>query len=106
MYEKGTAIRTRLDQVFARHDLKTEVPISVGGSQALLEFVKIGLGVGIVSGLVTGREQDPELNVFPVSGLFGNLGYGFVLPRGRFLSSAAQAFLESAGIAQEFLPSA
>lgn len=106
MYEKGTAIRSRLDQVFTRNDLKPEVPISVGGSQALLEFVKIGLGVGIVSGLVTGREQDPDLNVIPVSHLFGNLGYGFVLPRGRFLSSAAQAFLESAGIAPEFLPTA
>lgn len=104
MYEKGTAIRTRLDQVFARHDLKPEIPISVGGSQALLEFVKIGLGVGIVSGLVAGREHDPDLNVMPVSDLFGNLGYGFVLPRGRFLTSAAQAFLESAGIAPEFLP--
>ncbi len=57
MYEQGTAIRTRLDQVFARHDLKPEVPISVGGSQALLEFVKIGLGVGIVSGLVAGRRN-------------------------------------------------
>jgi len=106
MYEQGTAIRNRLDQVFARHDLKPEVPISVGGSQALLEFVKIGLGVGIVSGLVAGREQDHELIVTPVSHLFGNLGYGFVLPRGRFLSSAAQAFLESAGIAPEFLPAA
>jgi DNA-binding transcriptional LysR family regulator len=104
MYEQGTAIRNRLDQVFARHELKPEVPISVGGSQALLEFVKIGLGVGIVSGLVAGREDDPELNVIPVSHLFGNLGYGFVLPRGRYLSAAAQAFLESAGIAREFLP--
>jgi len=104
MYEQGTAIRNRLDQVFDRNDLKPEVPISVGGSQALLEFVKIGLGVGIVSGLVAGREHDSDLAVIPVSHLFGNLGYGFVLPRGRFLSSAAQAFLESAGIAPEFLP--
>jgi LysR family cys regulon transcriptional activator len=104
MYEKGTSIRNRLEQVFAQHDLKPEVPISVGGSQALLEFVKIGLGVGIVSGLVAGRREDPELDVVPVSHLFGNLGYGFVLPRGRFISSAAQAFLESAGIAPEFLP--
>ncbi|MEN8008661.1 MAG: LysR family transcriptional regulator, partial [Candidatus Krumholzibacteriota bacterium] len=71
LYEKGTAIRQRLDRVFDQESLQPQVPISVGGSQALLEFVKIGLGVGIVSGLVAGPERDPDLHVIPVSELFG-----------------------------------
>jgi len=104
LYEKGTAIRERLDQTFARENLRPEVPISVGGSQALLEFVKIGLGVGIVSGLVAGPGRDPDLHVIPVSDLFGQLGYGFVLPRGRYLTAAAGALLQSAGITPDRLP--
>ncbi|MEN8007874.1 MAG: LysR substrate-binding domain-containing protein, partial [Candidatus Krumholzibacteriota bacterium] len=104
LYEKGTAIRQRLDRVFDQESLQPQVPISVGGSQALLEFVKIGLGVGIVSGLVAGPERDPDLHVIPVSELFGRLGYGFVLPRGRYLSAAAAALLQSAGIASDRLP--
>ena len=104
MYEKGTAIRERLDRLFDRHDLQPEVHISVGGSAALLEFVKIGLGVGIVSGLVAGPGRDPDLHVIPVSDLFGRLGYGFVLPHRRYLSAAAGALLQSAGITPDRLP--
>jgi DNA-binding transcriptional LysR family regulator len=103
-YEKGTAIRERLDRAFAREDLRPEVPISVGGSQALLEFVKIGLGVGIVSGLVAGPGRDPDLNLIPVSDLFGQLGYGFVLPSGRYLTASARALMKSAGITPDRLP--
>ena len=98
LYEKGTAIRDRLDQVFAMSHLKPEVPIAVGGSQALLEFVKIGLGVGIVSGLVTSSAQAQDLHTIDATDLFGRLGYGFVLPRGRYLTAATRAFLEAAKI--------
>ena len=104
LYEKGTAIREGIDRVFERANLKPEVPISVGGSQALIEFVKIGLGVGIVSGLVAGPGRDPDLHVLPVTDLFGKLGYGFVLPKGRYLTAAAAALLQSAGIAPDRLP--
>jgi LysR family cys regulon transcriptional activator len=104
LYDQGTAIRMRIDRVFARHDLQPEVPISVGGSQALLEFVKIGLGVGIVSGLVAGQKRNPGLATIPVTALFGKLGYGFVFPRGRFLSAAVRAFMESAGVASDRIP--
>jgi len=104
LYEVGTAIRERLDHVFDSHDLRPEVPISVGGSQALLEFVKIGLGVGIVSGLVAGPGRDPDLNAIPVSHLFGKLGYGFVLPHRRYLTASARALLLSAGITSDRFP--
>lgn len=101
LYEKGTAIRNRLDQVFENGDLRPEVAVAVGGSQALLEFVKIGLGVGLVSSLVAAPGRDPGLHVIPVSELFGRLGYGFVLPRGRYVPLTVQAFLASAGVAAE-----
>lgn len=101
LYEPGTAIRNRLEQIFHRHDLRPDVAVSVGGSQALLEFVKIGLGVGLVSSLVAAPGRDPDLHVLPVSDLFGKLGYGFVLPRGRYVSVTLQAFLASAGVSSE-----
>lgn len=101
LYEPGTAIRNRLDQIFNRSALRPEVAVSVGGSQALLEFVKIGLGVGLVSTLVAAPGRDPALHVLPVSDLLGKLGYGFVLPRGRYVSLTVRAFLASAGIVTE-----
>lgn len=99
LYEEGTAIRDRLDQVFSLNNLQPTVPIAVGGSQALLEFVKIGLGVGIVSGLVIDTARTLGLHAIDVTDLFGQLGYGFVLPRGRYVTAATRAFLESAGAA-------
>jgi len=103
LYEPGTAIRNRLEETFHRHGLRPDVSVSVGGSQALLEFVRIGLGVGLVSSLVAAPGRDPGLHVIPVSDLFGKLGYGFVLPRGRYVSITVQTFLASAGITGELL---
>ncbi len=104
LYEQGTAIRARIDQVFASHGVEPDVTVEAGGSQAMVEYVKRGLGVGIVSGLVLKTGRDPDLHTFPITGLFGELGYGFVVRAGRYLPRAVRAFLETAGVAVERLP--
>ena len=104
LYEQGTAIRTRVNYVFARHGLQPEVPVEAGGSNALTEYVKIGLGVGIISGLVVGKARDVAVHTIPVTDLFGKLGYGFVMRPGRYLPAAIRAFLKVAGIPPEALP--
>jgi LysR family cyn operon transcriptional activator len=96
LYEQGTAFRDRIDRIFAGHGLQPEVAVEAGGSHAILEYVKRGLGVGIVSGLVLEGRDDPGLRAIPVTVLFGALGYGFVLRAGRYHSRAVRAFLEVA----------
>ena len=104
LYEQGTAIRSRIDLVFARHGIQPDVTVEAGGSHALVEYVKRGLGVGIISDLALGGGRNPALHAIPLTGLFGRLGYGFVLRPGRYLPVAVRAFLEVAGIAPERLP--
>ena len=104
LYEAGTTIRTRIDQVLARHGIEPDVTVEAGGSHALLEYVRRGLGVAIVSGLVLDRAGDPTVHAMPVSHLFGTLGYGFVLRSGRHLRLAVRAFLEVAGIPTAAIP--
>ncbi len=101
LYERGTAIRTRIDRHFARQDLQPEVSIEAGGSNAILEYVQRGMGVGIISGLVLDGDQDPRVHKIPVTDLFGHLGYGFVLRSGRYLPASIRAFLAVAGVGAE-----
>jgi LysR family cys regulon transcriptional activator len=104
LYERGTAIRSRIDRIFARHGVEINVTVEASGSHTLVEFVKRGLGVGIVSGLVLHNNHDPALHTIPVTELFGTLGYGFVLRSGRYHSVAVRAFLQSAGIPRDYVP--
>jgi len=104
LYEQGTAIRSRIDRVFARQGMQPDVTVEASGSHALVEYVKRGLGVGIISGLVLGGDRDPEVHTIPVSEMFGTLGYGFVLRPGRYLPAAVTAFLGVAGIPPGRLP--
>ncbi len=106
LYERGTAIRDHIDEVFTRHGLHPDVAIEVGGSSALREYVRIGLGVSIISGLVVGGSRDEQgIHAIPVTDIFGRLGYGVVLRRGRYVSSAIQEFMRSAGIPEDQVPS-
>jgi LysR family cys regulon transcriptional activator len=104
LYEQGTAIRSRIDLVFASHGIQPDVTVEAGGSLALVEYVKRGLGVGIISGLVLDDDHDPDLYAIPVTDLFGALGYGFVMRSGRYQPAAVRALLEVAGVSAERLP--
>ena len=101
LYERGTAIRSRIDRHFARQALHPEVSIEAGGANAILEYVQRGMGVGIISGLVLDEYQVPGMHKIPVTDLFGRLGYGFVLRSGRYLPAAIRAFLAIAGAGGE-----
>ncbi len=104
LYEKGTSIRDNIDAVFARHGLHPDVTMEVGGFLALKEYVRIGLGVSISSGLMISKGKADVINTTPVTNIFGRLGYGLVLRRGRFLSSAVQEFMQVAGVAEGRIP--
>jgi DNA-binding transcriptional LysR family regulator len=105
LYERGTSIRRRIDDKFTSHGLRPEVPIEVGGFLTLREYVRVGLGVSIVSGLVISDHLDDVIHALPVTSIFGKLGYGIVLRKGRYISSAQRAFMRAAGIGDKAIPS-
>lgn len=104
LYEKGTSIRHHIDTIFAEHGLDPDVFIEVGGFQALKEYVRIGLGASIISGLMIADGSPDTIHAIPVTHLFGTLGYGLVLRRGRYVGAALREFMVSAGVAPERIP--
>jgi LysR family cys regulon transcriptional activator len=104
LYEQGTSIRNHIDSIFSKHGLSPDVNIEVGGFQALREYVRIGLGIAILSGLMI-EESDPEvIYAIPVTDIFGKLGYGIVLRKGRYVSSAVREFMVAAGVPAQQIP--
>ena len=92
-----------IDDCFEDAGLEPQAGIEAGGSNAVLEYTRRGLGVGILSGLVPQVRADPALHALPVTGLFGELGYGFVLRSGRYRTAAVRAFLAQAGVSTDRL---
>jgi DNA-binding transcriptional LysR family regulator len=104
LYETGSPIRDHIDRVFARHGLNPEVTIEVGGATALREYVRIGLGISITSGLVLSESKCEDVHCIPVTEIFGRLGYGIVLRKGRHVPAAVREFMRCSGVAEEIIP--
>jgi DNA-binding transcriptional LysR family regulator len=104
LYEQGTSERKHIDKVFARHGLEPDVTMEVGGPVVLKEYVRIGLGITIISGLMISQSQDDVIQAMPATDIFGKLGYGVILRRGRYVSTAVREFMRAAGVADERIP--
>jgi LysR family cys regulon transcriptional activator len=104
LYEKGTSIRSHIDDVFAAHGLSPDESIEVGGFLALKEYVRIGLGISISSGLMISEHEPDVIHTIDVTNLFGKLGYGIVLRKGRYVSSAVREFMHAAGVSHDQIP--
>lgn len=98
LYEKENSIRIKVENVFKEHNLSYNFEIETGGAMVILEFVKIGEGTSIVSGLVTEGTEEPALSYIPVTEHFGKLGYGVVLKKRKYLSLPVRKFLQLVGI--------
>jgi DNA-binding transcriptional LysR family regulator len=98
LYERDNAIRRRIESVFRDNNLSYNLEIETGGAMVIQEYVKIGQGISIVSGLVTEVTDDPSLSYIPVTDLFGKLGYGLVLKKRKYLSLPVRKFLQELGL--------
>ena len=82
-----------VEGVFRQADLPYRVVLEVGGSEVVIKYGDLGMGVSIVTSIcLTGDEQ---LAVRPLGELFPRRSYGIIRRRGRFLSAAARRFIES-----------
>jgi len=100
LFEKENSIRRHIDEVFLKHGLSVDVKIETGGAPMVLEYVRRGLGISILSGLSLSTENGSALNAIPATQYFGKLSYGVVIRKGKYLSWAAKEFLRLLGLGE------
>ena len=81
-----------VDIVFQQHKVEFKVNIEAGGWEVIKRYVARGLGVSIVSSICMTEEDG--LASMPLDNYFPSRTYGVVLRRGKFLSPAANRFLD------------
>ncbi|MDX1514835.1 MAG: LysR family transcriptional regulator [Gammaproteobacteria bacterium] len=82
-----------VDLVFQQHGLPYNVTLEAGGWEVIKKYVRLGLGVSIVSSICL--SDDDDLRVVPLDAYFPKRTYGVVTRRGKFLSPAARRFIAS-----------
>jgi DNA-binding transcriptional LysR family regulator len=81
-----------VDYAFGKAGLKYQVKMEAGGWEVIKKYVSLGMGVSIVTSIcLTGEEK---LAVLPLSRYFPSRTYGLVIRKGKFLSPAAQRFVD------------
>ena len=93
LYQPTVTGRTRIDQAFARAQIKPVVALEAIDSDVIKTYVRLGLGVGIVAELAV---QDPadaaDLAWRPLGHLFGSNVTHVAFKRGAYLRQFVLAF--------------
>ena len=95
LYHPTVTGRTRIDQAFARARLKTTVALEAIDSDVIKTYVRLGLGVGIVTELAM-QVEPPEAGLVwkPLGHLFGANTTRVAFKRGAYLRQFVVAFAE------------
>ena len=95
LYQPTMTGRTRIDQAFERARLKPTVALEAIDSDVIKTYVRLGLGVGIVSELAMRNEAaDADLVARPLGHLFGANLTRVAFKRGAYLRQFVTAFAE------------
>ena len=63
--------RQRIDEQFSRRSLDMKIAIEVGGCFAIKEFVRLGLGVGLVHDICISRKEQAHVIARDLNHIFG-----------------------------------
>jgi LysR family cys regulon transcriptional activator len=95
LYHPTVTGRSRIDDAFARVRLKPVVALEAIDSDVIKTYVRVGLGVGIVTELAMRTEPpEPELAWRPLGHLFGANVTRVAFKRGAYLRQFVYAFAE------------
>ncbi len=98
LYQATVTGRTRIDQAFARARLKPVVALEAIDSDVIKTYVRLGLGLGIVSELAMREEAlagaAADLVARPLGHLFGSSITRVAFKRGAYLRHFVHAFAE------------
>ncbi|MEE9328211.1 MAG: LysR family transcriptional regulator [Cocleimonas sp.] len=80
--------------VFSQHNTSYTVNLEAGGWEVIKRYVKIGLGISIVTDVCLTEQDRKEMTVLPLDQYFPKRSYGFVTRKGKFLSTPAERFID------------
>jgi DNA-binding transcriptional LysR family regulator len=83
-----------VDLVFQQNQVPYQVAIEVGGWEVIKEYVAMGLGISIVTGICISEADRARLAVRNMRQYFPQRSYGVVMRKGKFLSAEARAFID------------
>ncbi len=83
-----------VDLVFQQRQVPYHVAIEVGGWEVIKEYVAMGLGISIVTGICITEADRGRLAVRNLRQYFPQRSYGVVMRKGKFLSAEARAFVD------------
>jgi LysR family transcriptional regulator, cys regulon transcriptional activator len=95
LYHPTVTGRTRIDQAFERARLKPLVALEAIDSDVIKTYVRVGLGVGVVTELAMRTEPpEPDLLWRPLGHVFGSNTTRVAFKRGAYLRGFVTAFAE------------
>ena len=83
-----------VDLVFQQRKVPYRVAIEVGGWEVIKQYVAMGLGISIVTGICLTEEDKNRLAVHNMRRYFPQRSYGVVIRKGKYLSAHARAFID------------
>jgi DNA-binding transcriptional LysR family regulator len=83
-----------VDLVFQQRNVPYRVAIEVGGWEVIKQYVAMGLGISIVTGICINDTDRGRLAVHNMRRYFPQRSYGVVVRKGKYLSPQARAFIE------------
>ncbi|HEX5961408.1 MAG TPA: LysR family transcriptional regulator [Rhodanobacteraceae bacterium] len=83
-----------VDLVFQQRKVPYTVAIEVGGWEVIKQYVAMGLGISIVTGICLGEADGKRLVARNMRAWFPQRSYGVVVRKGKYLSSEARGFID------------
>jgi DNA-binding transcriptional LysR family regulator len=83
-----------VDLVFQQNRVPYTVALEVGGWEVIKQYVAMGLGISIVTGICLTEADRERLEVRNLREYFPPRSYGVVVRKGRFLGPHARAFVD------------
>lgn len=83
-----------VDLVFQQRRVPYRVAIEVGGWEVIKQYVAMGLGISIVTGICISEHDRSRLAVRNMRRYFPQRSYGVVVRKGKYLSAQARAFID------------
>lgn len=83
-----------VDLVFQQARVPYQVAIEVGGWEVIKQYVAMGLGISIVTGICIQPEDGKRLAVRNMRRYFPQRSYGVVVRKGKYLSPQARTFVD------------
>lgn len=80
------------EEIIRYYRLQSSIEFENADWEVLKQFVKVGVGVAIVSNIVL-QESDTDLVGKPLERYFPKMTYGAIVKKGRFLAQSAQDFI-------------